>query len=320
MGYDQLVPPNTTITVPIPDTIISHIRIDKYLSDHFPLYSRSFFARLIDDSFITVNGKEINKQSMPIKYPDIITVHFPAEKIIELTDVVEHTSNVQLVHTHEHFFVINKPIDLLVHKPSSYSTVPTLVDWIMLHAKEISGVGYVDRPGIVHRLDKDTSGLMVVARTHHGHNTFTKLFKDREIHKTYLAIVHGHPPASGTIDLPVGRHPVSRKKMHAFKSHESSFSKNRSALTNYAVLEYFDAFSLLELKPVTGRTHQIRVHCAAIGNPVLGDTTYGSQSKLINHHLLHAHALSFSFDGVPFSFVAELPNHFSDIKNSLKRS
>ena len=138
---------------------------------------------------------------------------------------------------------------------------------------------HVDRPGIVHRLDKDTSGLMVVPRTHYAHKYFSTLFRDRQIHKTYYAVVHGHPDAQGTIDFSVGRHPEQRTKMHAFPHDYRQDLPMRSAVTHYTVLEYFADSALVELKPVTGRTHQIRVHCTALGHPLIGDPVYGTKIK-----------------------------------------
>jgi 23S rRNA pseudouridine1911/1915/1917 synthase len=179
-----------------------------------------------------------------------------------------------------------------------------------------------DRPGIVHRLDKDTSGLLLIARTNYAHATFNTLFQTRTIHKTYLALVHGHPPASGTIDLAIGRHPVNRHTMTTFKAgtYEAARHRTRNAFTAYTVLEYFDEYSLLEVKPVTGRTHQIRVHLAALGHPIVGDAVYGTASKLIARQALHAHRLQFMFDGQEHIFTQPLPGDMANVVSSIKKS
>jgi 23S rRNA pseudouridine1911/1915/1917 synthase len=177
-------------------------------------------------------------------------------------------------------------------------------------------VGAQDRPGIIHRLDKDTSGLMIIPRTHHAYNTFGSLFRNRTIHKTYYALVQGHPPKEGFIDLSIGRHPHIRVKMATFdKEKTAHYIKKgyriRTAFTHYRVIKYFTDYALVEFKPTTGRTHQIRVHASAIGHPIIGDETYGSSSVLIQRQALHAAKLQFQFDNEQFSFSINLPDDIS---------
>lgn len=292
-------------------------RIDKYLSECLDKYSRTFFKRMIDEGHVLVNEKPVSKSSVVLKEGDKITVIFPVEPIVAQTHIPVNDLVLPIIYRNEHFLIIQKPAPLLVHQPATVSSEPSVVDWLIAHFKEAATVGYLDRPGIVHRLDKDTSGLLIIALTNYAHLEFSKLFKDRKVHKTYLAVVEGHPEPEGTINYPIGRSMSDRKKMAAFKV-EPLGLKLREATTHYRVLEYFKNSALVEVKPVTGRTHQIRVHCAAIGHPIIGDIVYGHKSKLINRQALHAHELSFIFDGENYHFVADLPDDFTQLLTHLR--
>jgi 23S rRNA pseudouridine1911/1915/1917 synthase len=314
--HSNLIAPGSTFSL----TADKPERLDKYLARHFPLYSRSFFAHIISKELVQINGKQINKAGALVKPHDVITVTFPQGQPTPSVDYTHYDFGVNVIYMHNHFLVINKPAGLMVHKPTHPTHQPTLVDWIVQSHKEIACVGSVDRPGIIHRLDKDTSGLLLIARTQYAHTAFGQMFKDRSIQKTYRAIVHGHPPVTGTIDMPLGRHPVKRITMTTF-THEQQALKPRAirnALTHYKVLQYFDNYSLVELKPVTGRTHQLRVHMAAIGHPLVGDAVYGSPSHLIKRHALHAYSMSFTFDGSPHSFTQEVPADFQELLQLIK--
>lgn len=302
------------------------MRIDLYLARQFPAFSRNFFQQLIEDRRISVNGSQLDKPSSIVKANDHIVITFPEQRTIEKSDVSlvleEKKVDVEVVAEHEHFLIIYKPANFLVHAPSARSTAVTLVDWLIVHYPDISGVGYSDRPGIVHRIDKDTSGLLVVPKTAYAHNTFSKLFKNRAINKIYLAAVEGHPPAQGLIDLPIGRDPHAPQKMAVF--HKSPFltgnllrHKMRDAQTEFLVRTYFRNASLIEAHLITGRTHQIRVHCAAIGHPLIGDPVYGNKSKLIKRQALHAYRISFTFDGTNHVFSKEPPADFADLIQAL---
>ncbi len=227
--------------------------------------------------------------------------------------------HVSILYTHEHFLIIHKPSGLTVHKPHAHSNEITVVDWILARYEEIAHIGLIDRPGIVHRIDKNTSGLLIIARTNYGHAAFSKLFKDRMIHKIYLAFVKGHPDRSGTIELAIGRDPVTKTKMIALEANDLRsyrMPKMRDALTHYQVKHYSDIYSLLEIKLITGRTHQIRAHFAAIGHPLVGDTVYGGpESPYIKRQALHAHSISFVFDGQKFSFSCPIP---ADMQSLIK--
>lgn len=192
--------------------------------------------------------------------------------------------------------------------------VTTLVDWLRAFYPDLGQIGLEDRPGIIHRLDKDTSGLIIISRTHRAYKQFGQMFRNRTIQKTYQAIVQGHPESNGIIDLFIGRDPHIPVKMTAFDTKKAQRyirhgHKLRHAITHYKVIQYFENYTLLELKPVTGRTHQIRVHLSALGHPIVGDPLYGMPDKKhIKRHALHASDLSFELDNQRFSFSLPLPD------------
>ena len=291
------------------------MRIDRYLTQQFPLYSRSFFKKLIEEGFIAVNEIVTLKQSTPVNPLDTIHVRFPSERIVESDAVCARNLNVEVLYTHEHFFIISKPAGLIVHPPTTKSMAVTLVDWLLVYHNDIKDVGYVDRPGIVHRLDKETSGIMVIPRTNNAHGFFSNQFEHRLISKKYIALVQGHPQKTGTVSLPIGRHPIQRTKMYAFPEDEAAIHRGpkRSATTHYTVLEYFAQSALVEVAPITGRTHQIRTHFAAIGHSIIGDPVYGCKSKQIKRQALHAHSLSFTFMDIAYTFSAPLPEDFQKL-------
>lgn len=316
MSIKQLVAPESTFEFKVSQKL-SGGRIDKFISTQFPLYSRTFFNRLIEEGYIRLNGAVITKSSTPVCEGDTITVQFPAPRQLPETALKEKDPNIKIIFEHPHFLIIYKPEGLLVHSPSTTSTAPTLVDWLVLHFNDIKHVGYVDRPGIVHRLDKDTSGILIIPRTNHAHTVFGDLFREREIEKKYYAIVQGHPDSKGTIELPIGRCPISKIRMTT-KVHPHSSVKMRTATTHYRVVEYFEDAALVEVRPITGRTHQIRVHFAAIGHPLIGDQVYGTKSKLIPRQALHAYSLAFQFGGQSHSFAKEPPEDFQNLIKKLR--
>ncbi len=295
-------------------------RIDKCLSLAQPSYSRSFFQQLIDGGHVSLNNSRA-KSSALVKTGDQIMVNLPAAQPKPLFSPVQSDLGIEIIATHEHFLIINKPAPLLVHQTEGGTTEPTVVDWLLTHHYELHEVGTAERPGIVHRLDKETSGLLIIPRTNYAHMIFGDLFKKRGVQKTYVALVEGHPPAQGGIDLAIGRHPTLRKKMIAKAQKITLQEKSvRDAFTHYKVLQYFEHHALVEVKPVTGRTHQIRVHMSAIGHPLVGDYLYGTPSKLINRHALHAQQISFSFKGELFQFRSEIPLDFQNLIAFLKNT
>ena len=214
--------------------------------------------------------------------------------------------------------IIEKPAGLLTHPTGSKSSEISLSDWLQHHIKDIEHIGSVDRPGIIHRLDKLTSGLIIVPRTNYAYMQFGTIFRDRTIEKTYYAIVTGHPPKQGTINLVIGRDAIVRNKMTTYRSEDVAKTKSRHAITHYIVEQYFENASLLRVTLETGRTHQIRVHCAAIGHPIIGDTVYGTKSHLIARQALHAAELAFTFDTELFTFKSPLPEDITKLLSNLK--
>jgi len=317
--HNELIKSGQTIEIIVSEQQANQ-RVDQFLHEQFPLYSRSFFHRAIEDEYVTINGKLLKKSGHKTKTADLIAVTFPHKRKITAQMVKEEAPDVQTIASEPHFLIINKPAGLLVHPTTSTSKAITLMDWLIHSIEGIDQVGYVDRPGIIHRLDKDTSGIMIIPRTNYGFGQLGELFRDRSIEKIYYAIVKGHPPKEGIIDLSIGRHPVERTRMTTFKEGQThpTNSKIRHALTHYQVVQYFEDAALVRVELKTGRTHQIRVHFAAIGHPIIGDIMYGEPSTLINRQALHAKELSFTFDGKAYHFEAPLPEDMQALLAHLK--
>lgn len=248
-----------------------------------------------------VNSTVIDKSSYNIRLNDLIEVHFPTYEAIQTLEDGQDLG-VKIIHEHNDFLILYKPAHLVVHKPSLKSKELTLVDWVVHNFKDLKEVGPIDRPGIVHRIDKDTSGLIIVTKNNHAHMTFGDMFKDRKIFKTYYAIVQGRPAVSGTIDNKISRDPLYPTKMTA------RYDNGRDAVTHYKVIKYLKDSALVEANPITGRTHQIRVHFAALRHPLIGDKLYGSNSKLISRQALHAQSISFVYEGIEHKFSVNMPD------------
>lgn len=304
MKIEETVLSNSNYSFTI-DEIYANQRIDKVLSLIFTNYSRSFLQKLFKNKHISIKDNPV-KPSYVTRLGDKVNIFFPEaakRSSIEIPD----SMNISVIAKEDDFLIINKPATILTHAPNHNCQEATVSDWVIKHEEEISQVGAVDRPGIVHRLDRDTSGLMIIPRTNEAHQKLSDMFKERTIKKTYLALVKGHPEKeAGKIDFFIDRHPSLRYKMHAFNAMNKTRA-SRDALTNYKVIKDFDNFSLVEVKPTTGRTHQIRVHFSAIKHPLLGDPLYGNKSKRIPYHALHAHKLEFNYKGKEYSFVEPLP-------------
>ena len=292
----------STITCSDPDFYGK--RLDQFLSSVFAEYSRTYFQKLIADGHVLVNGKAAKKPSLPIVEHAEITVTFPPPKQLDLTP---QKVVFEVVHTQEDLLVINKPAGLVVHHTTD--TVPrvTLVHGLLYAFKEFEQFSDTERPGIVHRLDKNTSGLILIARNPQAQAGLSALFKERKIKKSYLALVSGNPPRDGSIEYPIGRHPTMRHKM----SHQGY--NGRDALTHYKVLVYYKDCALVKCMPVTGRTHQIRVHMAAIGHGILGDELYGVTAKFMKRQALHAWKLQFEYGGKKHFYCAGVPEDFASM-------
>jgi 23S rRNA pseudouridine1911/1915/1917 synthase len=274
------------------------IRLDKYLASKYPGQSRSNIQRLIRQGSILVNELGA-KASQEVHAGDTIRVTFPPP---EPESPLPEPIPLKIVYEDNDLIIVDKPAGMTVH-PAPGHTAHTLVNAILAHCPDITGIGDPVRPGIVHRLDKDTSGLLIVAKHASAQQHLINQFKSRSVLKCYLVLVKGRPePAKGIIEAPVGRAPYNRKRMAVVDG-------GRYARTAFTVKEYLDDHALLEVTIETGRTHQIRVHLAAINYPVVGDRVYGVKSPLLNRQFVHSYKLGFSLpsDGSYREFISDLP-------------
>ena len=287
-------------------------RIDKWVSERNCDISRSMLQKLISEHKITVNGKFAAKSYL-VKTGDIIEIDVPEP--VEL-DVVPENIPVEIVYQDEHLLVVNKPKGMVVH-PAAGNYSGTLVNALLYHCKgQLSSINGVIRPGIVHRIDKNTSGLLIVAKTDKAHVGLAEQIKEHTFTREYHAVVCGRlKNPTGIIEAPIGRHPIDRKKMCV------TDKNSKEAKTEYTVLEEFNNYSYVKLKLFTGRTHQIRVHMSYIGHPVFGDDVYGKPSKYCEGQCLHAKKIGFihPIDGKYYEFDSELPDYFKFVLNKLSK-
>jgi len=307
-------------------------RVDHFIVEELPTFSRTKISKLIKEGALLVNNQAIEESSKKISFGDVIELTVP-EPVA--TDLQAQDISLDVVYEDDDLLVINKPIGMVVH-PGAGNPDGTLVNALLHHCKgNLSGINGELRPGIVHRIDKDTSGLLVVAKNDIAHNVLAKQFEDHSIQRTYLAFVWGMPkPIHGRIETLIGRSKYNRQKMSA------DVGSGKDAITNYKTLEVFKGktipdISLIECKLETGRTHQIRVHLAHKGNPILGDQMYGKKIRKIrdldeelsvvleniNFQALHAQSLGFLHpkSDQELFFTTELPKDLLNLQKMLKR-
>ncbi|HML34429.1 RluA family pseudouridine synthase [Sporomusa sphaeroides] len=288
------------------------LRIDVLLAKRFPELSRSHLQKLIADDLVTVNGKLI-KANYKVQAEDSIRIIFPEAKPVE---IAAEAIPLDILYEDADIIVINKPRGMVVH-PAAGNYAGTLVNALLEHCQDLSGINGEIRPGIVHRLDKDTSGVMVAAKNDRAHIALAEQIKNRTASRKYVAIVHGTiAEEQGIINAPIGRHPSDRKKMAV------TFSNSKEAITRFRVIERFINYTLVECKLQTGRTHQIRVHMQYISHPVVGDPKYGPEKKrfAISGQALHSAELSLKhpISGEELLFTAPVPPDMADILTKLK--
>ena len=284
-------------------------RLDVYLVAERPALTRSQVRQLIGNGHVLVNGSA-SKPGQKLKAGDEIHVSVPEP---QLTDLLAEDIAVSVLYQDADLAVIDKPAGLSVHPGPGHPT-GTLVNALLAICPDIAGIGDTVRPGIVHRLDKDTSGVMVVAKTTAAHQHLARQLASRSMSKTYRALAVGEVlPASGTLRYPIGRDRSNRKRMAVVEG-------GRESVTCYEVTRSVGGCSLLNVFPQTGRTHQIRVHFAAIGHPLLGDALYGKKSPLLPRQFLHAHSLGFVHPttGEKMTFTAPLPEDMNEVLRCLE--
>lgn len=298
-----------TLTVP-PER--SGERVDKYISDNIAELTRSAVQGLLDKGNVLVNGRTVSK-SCKLKGGEELTVTLPEPQPM---DAIPEDIPLEIVYEDSDLLVVNKPKGMVVH-PAHGNYTGTLVNALLYHCGgSLSGINGVIRPGIVHRIDKNTSGLLIVAKNDTAHLHLAAQIKEHSFTREYEAVASGYfKETSGTIDAPIGRHKIDRKKMCVTQEN------SRNAVTHYEVLHQFGGYAHVRLRLETGRTHQIRVHLAYIGHPILGDDVYGKPYKGIEGQCLHARKIGFIHPktGEYLEFTSELPDYFASILNRLER-
>lgn len=291
------------------------VRIDKYLAEQLPDITRSYLQKLLKDGSVQMNGKPV-KASTKTAVGAVIALAIPEP---EEPEILPENIPLDILYEDSDVILINKPKNMVVHPAAGHYT-GTLVNALMYHCRgDLSGINGVLRPGIVHRIDKDTTGVLIVCKNDRAHNALAEQLKEHSITRKYRAIVCGNlKEDEGTVDAPLGRHPQDRKKMAIVRS------GGKRAVTHYRVLERFGNDTYIECQLETGRTHQIRVHMASLGHPLLGDEIYGRAKSpfKLEGQTLHAMVLGFihPITGEYMEFEAPLPEYFEKLLEKLRKS
>ncbi len=292
---------------------VSGVRLDKFICENAEDISRSFAAKLAEDGKITLDNGKVLGKNYKTSVGDIILIDLPEPEIL---DVKPENIPLDIIYEDEDLLVINKAQGMVVHPaPGNYSG--TLVNALMYHCGEnLSAINGTIRPGIVHRIDKDTSGLLVVAKNNNAHISLSEQIKDKKAVRKYFALLNGNLKENGVVNKPIARHPKDRKKMAIVVG-------GREAVTHYNIIKNYVKYTLTECILETGRTHQIRVHMASIGHSVVGDKTYGIKKEefKLDGQLLHAKTIGFNHPrtGEYMEFSSEIPAYFRDVLNKLDK-
>ena len=289
------------------------MRLDHFLTEELPDYSRSRIQSFIKDDRVHIDGEGAKKFGQMLMPGQIITVLLPE---IHDSKLIPENIPLDILYEDEQSIVINKPAGMVVHPAAGHES-GTLVHAVLAHCDNLKGFGGEIRPGVVHRLDRDTSGIIVMAKNEKAHIFLQEQFKARSINKRYLALTDGTPPtATGRVEAPIGRDPIRRQQMAILTP-----DKGREAVTEYRTLKNYPKHTLIEAHPLTGRTHQIRVHMAFLKCPIVGDVLYGrrKQSIELNRHFLHAYRLTILLPGhkEPMTFEAPLPDELQVVLDNL---
>lgn len=289
-------------------------RLDKFLVGQLQEFSRSRIQGLIADGFVDVDGRAARKAGQPLESGSTVTVRIPPTAPTALTP---ENIPLDILFENDDLLVVNKPAGMVVHPAAGHSS-GTLVNAVLGYDPDLEGIGGEERPGVVHRLDKETSGLILLAKNERAHRWLQDQFRLRKVDKTYLALVDGKPPTPiGRVEAHIGRDPKDRKRMAIV-----SGKKGREAISEYKTLEEFDEHTLLEFHPLTGRTHQIRLHCAFLKCPIVGDRVYGRKnpSVEIGRHFLHAYRLNVVLPNEKEArhFEAPLPDELDSVLENLR--
>lgn len=283
-------------------------RIDSFLNEVIEDATRSYIQKIIDGGYVEITGKKTTKSGNKLKGTETIVVNLPED---ETLDLIPEDIPLEIIYEDSDIVIINKAPNMVVH-PAHGNYNGTLVNALLYHIKDLSTINGVIRPGIVHRLDKDTSGVIVVAKHDEAHTTLSDMFKEKTLEKTYVCIAKGiFKDKSGRIETLIGRDPRDRKKMAVVTEN------GKIAISNYEILDESKNYSLVKVRIETGRTHQIRVHMKSLNHPILGDSTYGNSTDGIDRQMLHAYRLKFTHPISKKEMVVTAPIT-EDFKRALK--